>query len=146
MELVEGEGAVVESCRQTETVFNQVLLACPVAAIHGAYLWYAHMTFVHHQQKVLGEEVEQAIGTFARLPAVEIPRIVLYARAVAQFLNHFHVIFHPLLDALCPDGIAQVPEELFALHQVVLYHAYGMLGLLLRGDKKVGRIQFVFGE
>jgi hypothetical protein len=30
------------------------------------------MTLVHNEQEVIGEEVEQAIGALARLPAIEI--------------------------------------------------------------------------
>ena len=65
---------------------------------------------------------------------------------MAQFLNHFHVILHALLDALRLDGVALLVEEVNLLHQVVLDFAYGYFGLFLGSDEEVGRIDLVFVE
>ena len=78
-ELVERQRTVVKSCRQPETIFNQIPLARAVSAIHSTDLWYRDMAFVDDQQKVLREEVQQTVRTLASLSAVEIARIVLNA-------------------------------------------------------------------
>ena len=143
VKLIEGKRTVVEGCWQTETIFHQVLLAGAVATIHSSYLRNADMTLVYYQQEVFGEEVEQAVGTFALMSTVEVPRIVLDTRAMSQFLDHLHVVFHSFLDALCLDVVAQILKELLAHNQIILYHAYGFLGLFLGGDKEVGRINFI---
>ena len=101
------------------------------------------MALVHHQQEVFREEIQQAVWPFARLSAVEISRIVLDARTVTQLLDHLHVVFHTLLDALRLDSVAYTLEELLLLHQVVLNHADGAFLLFLRGYEEVGRINLV---
>ena len=116
VELFEAQRSVVECCRQTEAVFYEVLLPCPVAAVHGTNLWHAHMAFVDDGEKVFREEIKQAVRPVTRLPTVEIARIILYAAAMAQFLDHLHVVFHPLLDTLCLDCIANGVEISHAFH------------------------------
>ena len=77
------------------------------------------------------------------MSAVEISGIVLNSRAVAQFLDHLHIVLHTLLDALRLDSIAYALEIILLFHQVVLNHADGTFLLLLRGDEEVGRINLV---
>ena len=101
------------------------------------------MTLIDDQQIVVWEEVQQTVGTFARLSSVEIARVVLNARAVAQFLNHLHVVLHALLDALCLDGVAHLVEVIHLLHQVVLNLPYGDVRLFLRCHEKVGGVELV---
>ena len=62
---------------------------------------------------------------------------------MAQFLNHLHIVFHTLLDALRLDSIAYALEIILLFHQVILNHADGTFLLLLRGDEEVGRIDLV---
>ena len=143
VELLERQRTVVEGGRQSETIFHEVLLSRPVATIHGANLRNAHVALVHHQQEVFREEIQQTVWPFARLSAVEISRIVLDARTVAQLLDHLHVVFHTLLDALRLDSVAYTLEELLLLHQVVLNHADGTFLLFLRGYEEVSRINLV---
>ena len=140
VKLVERERAVVECSRKPEPELHQVGLARPVASIHGVDLWHADMALVDKHKVVFREEVEQAVGAFARVAPVEIARVVLYARAMAELLYHLHVVFHPLLDALGLDGVAQLGEIGHLLCKVVLYVAYGDVGLLLGGHEQVGRI------
>ena len=60
-----------------------------------------------------------------------------------QLLDHLHVVFHTLLDALCLDVVADALEEVHLLHQVVLYLADGTLGLFLGSDEEIGRIDLI---
>ena len=62
---------------------------------------------------------------------------------MAQFLDHLHIVFHTLLDALRLDSIAYALEIILLFHQVVLNHADGTFLLLLRGDEEVCRIDLV---
>ena len=71
-ELVEGEGAVVTGGRQTETIFDQVLLTGTVSSIHGPYLGYTDVAFVDDDEIVLGEKVEQAVRTGTFGTAIEV--------------------------------------------------------------------------
>ena len=103
------------------------------------------MALVDEEQEVLGKEVEQTIRPLARLTTVEVAGIVLNARAVTQFLDHLHVVFHTFLDALGLDGVAQLGEEVHLLDKVVLNHADGSLRLFLGGHEEVGRINLIVG-
>ena len=101
MELFKSQRTVVESCRQTETVFHEVSLAAAVSTVHRAELRNRDVTLVDEQQIVVGEEIKQTVRTIASLSAVEIA-------CIAQFL-----------------------EEGDLLHEVILYFADGDIGLLL---------------
>ena len=79
LELIESQRTVVESSRQTESVFHQIGLASPVASIHAANLRYRYMALVDNHQEVFGKEVQQTVWAFASLPAVKVARIVLNA-------------------------------------------------------------------
>ena len=71
--------AIIHGSGKPETVFYQVCLSGAVAAIHGTYLRNAHMAFVDDYEKILGEKIQQAVGTGACRTSVKIARIVFYA-------------------------------------------------------------------
>ena len=85
LKLFKLERPVVHGCRQTESVFHEVLFPCPVSSVHGPYLRDAYMTFIDHNQEIFGEEIQQAIRAGTWLPAVKIARIVFDTGAVSQF-------------------------------------------------------------
>ena len=142
--LVELQRAVVEGCGQAESVLYEVLLAGAVATVHGAYLRHADVTLVDKHKIILREEVEQAVRSLSWLASVKVARVVFYTRAVTHLLNHLHVVFYSLLDALCPDVVAKALEEVNLFYKVVLYKAYCYLCLLLGGNKQVGRVYLIF--
>ena len=72
LKLLESQGAVVEGCRQAETILHKILLACAVAAIHRVQLRHRHVALVDDQEVVFWEEVEQAVGLLSGLSAVEV--------------------------------------------------------------------------
>ena len=146
MKLLEFQRTVIEGCRQAETIFYQVLLSCPVASIHGSNLRDAHMALVNHKQEIFREEIEQAIRAFAFMSAIKIAGIVLDARTVAQFLDHFHIIFYTFLDALCLDSISNTLEEFYLFNQVVLNSTNGTFLLFFCCYEKVGWINLVIFE
>ena len=135
LKLVKRQRAVVECSRQSESILHEIALACPVASVHRTYLRHAHMALVDDHKIVLGEEVEQTIWSFSRFPAVEVSRVVLDTRAMSEFLNHLHVIFHAFLNSVRLDVVALFLEELNLLHKVVLYVADGNVGLFLCGGE-----------
>ena len=146
LELLEAQGAVVEGCWQTEAVLHEVLFAAAVTTVHAVDLWHGDVALVDEEQIVVGEEVEQTVRPFARLPAVEVATVVLDARTVAQFLDHLHVVLHALLDPLRLDAVAHLLEEGNLLHQVVLDVVDGDVRLLLRGHEEVGGVEAVVLE
>ena len=58
------------------------------------------MALVHHQEEVLGEEVDQAEGPVPRLAVSEVQRVVLDPVAEAHLLKHLEVVVRAHLDAL----------------------------------------------
>ena len=146
MELLECQRTVVEGCWQTETIFHEVRFPGTVATIHGTYLGDGDVALVDNHQIVVGEEVEQAVRAFASLSAVEVTAVVLDARAMAQLLNHLHIILHTFLYPLGLDGVTGFLEESYLFYQVVLYLPDGDIGLFLCGHEEVGRIELILLE
>ena len=142
LELVEGEGAVVERGREAEAVFHQVLLARAVAAVHGAYLRHRNMAFVDDGDEVLGKIIEKTEGSLALAASVEVARVVLYAGAVAELLYHFHVVGDALFEALGLELLALLAEKFYLLPEVELYLRHGGSLACRRGDEEVGRVDF----
>ena len=146
LELLELQRTVVEGGGQAEAVLHKVALARAVVAPHGVKLRHGGVALVDDDEDVLGEEVEEAVGTLARLAPVEIAGVVLDARAVAKFLYHLHVVLHTFLDALRPQRVALLLVVCDALAQVVLYLAQGDVGLLFRRDEDVGGKDLILVE
>ena len=57
VELLKAQRAVVERRRQAESVLHEILLAGPVATVHGADLRHADVTLVDDEQEIFREEV-----------------------------------------------------------------------------------------
>ena len=141
LEFGEGHRAVVLGCREPEPVFDEVLLAGPVAAEHGVDLRQRHVALVHDQQVILREVVDQAEGARAGGASVEVARVVLDSGAVAQLLDHLEVVFDALLDALCLHH-ASGPLEVFdLLAQVEVDLLHGRVDALLGGDEEVRGVE-----
>jgi len=145
-ELVEGERTVVAGGRQAEAVLDEVLLAGAVAAIHGPDLRDGDVALVDHQEEVLGEEVEQAVGTRPGGTAVEVAGVVLDAGAVAQLADHLEVVGDALVQALGFEEAAFALEELDLAVEVVLNLVDGAEGVLLGGHEEVGGVDAVVVE
>ena len=101
------------------------------------------MTFIYHQQEIIGEKVQQTIGPLAGFTSVEITGVVLDATAMTQFFDHFHVIFYTFLKSMRLNGIADGFKESDTFHQVVLNLAYGTLLLFFSGHEEIGWIDLV---
>ena len=98
-ELREIERPVVQRGRQPEAVLHQRLLAGDVAVVHAPHLRHAHVRLVNEQQVVLREVVEQRPRRTADLSPAEMARVVLYAGAIADLLEHLHVVAGALLQS-----------------------------------------------
>ena len=72
-------------------MLDEGALARRVALVHRPDLGHGHVGFVDHDEEVVGEVVEQAVRRFARLTAVDVPRVVLDARAESDLLHHLEV-------------------------------------------------------
>ena len=104
------ERAVVRCCWETESVGDEALLARPVAVVHAPDLRKTDVRFVHDDEvlfrvsmELVGarrEEIKQAIGTLARFTTIKVERIVFDRLTVANFPQHFEVVFGLLLQSI----------------------------------------------
>ena len=140
LELGEGQRAVVLGGREAEAVLDEVLLAGPVAAVHGVHLRQGHVALVHDEQVVLREVVDQTEGARPGGPSVEVARVVLDAGAVAQLLDHLQVVLHALLDTLRLGHASLALEVLDLLAQVEVDLLHGAVDALLGRDEEVGGV------
>ena len=140
-ELREGQRAVVLGRREAEAVLHEVLLAGAVAAEHGVDLRQGDVALVHDHQVVLREIVDQAEGARPGGASVEVARVVLDARAVAQLLDHFEVVLHALLDALRLHRTPGAFEELDLLAQVEVDLLHGGVDALFGRHEQVRGVE-----
>ena len=149
------EGSVVACCGESESVLYEVILACSVAAVHGMYLWDGDVALVHDDEHLavrcaglrgVNEIVEQAIGRRAGLSSVEIAAVILYAAAVAYFLNHFQIIFDALLDAFGIEFFALLLKIENLPCEVRLYLLDGGRDSFGRGGEDGGGVDIDGGE
>ncbi len=133
-EFLEFKRAVVERAGETEAVLHQALLSRAVAVVHRVHLWERNMAFVHKEQEVLGEIVNERQRCGADGSARNYPGIVFDARAVAQLAHHLDVVARALVDTLRLHRLAVVGKLFFALRQLDLDLADGALHLVLRRD------------
>ncbi len=137
-EFLEGERTVVHRRGQPEAVFDQRFLAGAVAAPHGPDLRHGDVAFVHDHQEILGEIVEQAEGPLTGQAFVEVARVVLDARAVAEFAHHLHVELGAFLDALGFQQSALAGKIADSGDEVVLDHLDGIHQHVAARDEEVG--------
>ena len=140
-EFAEAQRAVVHRARQAEPVVHQCLLARAVALIHAADLRHRGVRLVHHEQEILGEEVEQRVRPRARRAAGEVTRVVLDARAEPHLLEHFEVVLGAQLDALGFEQLALALEPRDALVELAADRAEREAQLVGRRHELLGRIQ-----
>lgn len=91
LELLPLERTVVHRRGQAEAVLDERALAGGVALVHRADLRHGHVRLVDHDEEVVGEVVEEAVRRLARLAAVDVPGVVLDARAESDLLHHLEV-------------------------------------------------------
>src|SRR5262249_51876245 len=110
--LLELQRTIVERGWQAEAVFDQRFLARAVAAVHRAQLWNRLVAFIDHEQRVRWQVVEQAWRRLAALASRQVARIVLDARAIADFANHLEVKLRALLEPLRLDQLVVLVQHL----------------------------------
>ena len=80
-----------------------------IASVHGSHLRESHVRLVHDKQKILREVIQQTERADTGGPSVEVAGIVFDTGAIAEFSNHFHVIFYPFIQSfrfkMFTDGI-----------------------------------------
>ena len=77
------------------------------------------MRFVHHEQEILREKIEEREGLRARRPAGEMPRVILDPVAEAHLLHHLEIVFRAHLQALRLEQFAVLLEPDDALVQLL---------------------------
>src|SRR6185503_10023802 len=118
-ELLKVQRPVVESGRQTKTVFDERAFARLVTFKHSADLWNGLVRFVDHDQRVTWKVVEQGWWRFTGFLAGQVSRIVLDAAAEAHLFDHFEIKHRALMQSLSFDKFAFMnqfrfpPLELF---------------------------------
>ena len=98
------------------------------------------MALIDDHQVVLGEVVEEAVGPLARLAPIEVAGVILDAGAVAKLLEHGEVIGDPLVEPVSLHLFPLLLEEARLLVEILLDLRHCPVGLLLGGDKEVGRV------
>ena len=96
------------------------------------------MALIDNGDEVVGEIIEQTERSRAWTTPIEITRIVLNARAIAQFLHHLKVVVHSVFQALCFKVFTNLAEILGLLKHVVLNLRHGGVEFGLRGHEDVG--------
>ena len=90
-ELVEHERPIVEGAGQPKAVVDQRELPRAVAVVHAPHLGERDVRLVDHDEKILGEIVEQARGSLAGGATAQMARIVLDAGTGADLEHHLDV-------------------------------------------------------
>ena len=130
---------VVKSCRQPESVFNEIHFARQVAAIHGTYLRNGDMALVNYSKEIFGEIIKETEWAHAGTTTVKIPAIVFNTRTVAHLAHHLNIISHTLLKSLSLQQTRLIVKELHLLAQVQLNLRNTGCHALTRGYKYIGR-------
>ena len=107
--------------------------------MHASDLRHRDMTLVDDSDEVVRKEIQQTKRTGAGTATVEIPRIVLNARTIAQLPHHLNVVVHPVLQPLGLEPLPHLTEILRLTEHIVLNLHDGSIHLVLRGDEDVGR-------
>ena len=81
-----------------------------VLLVHRTDLRHGDVALVDHDEEVVGEVVEQAVGWFARGAAVDVPRVVLDAVAETDLLHHLEVVCRAHAQSLSLEQFALALE------------------------------------
>ena len=135
LELLEGEGAVVQGRGEAEAVVHQGLLTGAVAGEHAPGLGHGHVRLVHEHEVVVREIIQQRPRGLPRGPAGEVPRVVLDPQADPRLPHHLQVEAGALLQALRFQELVALLHPLQALVELLLDGHHGPLQHLRRGDE-----------
>ena len=134
LKFVEFERAVVKRAGQAEAVLDKALFSGAVAVVHRAHLRQRDVRFIHKEQEILGEVVDERQRRRADGPPADDAGVVLDARAVAQLAQHLDIVARALADALGLDGLALSQKLCLALVELLVDLDDGALELVLRCD------------
>ncbi len=115
-------------------MLDQHVLARPVTGVLAVQLGHGDVALVDHDQVVLGEEVEQGVRRLPGRAAVEVPAVVLHARADAGLGQHLEVVLRADPEALRLEQLALLLEFLQAFPELHLDRAHRSLDDLVPGD------------
>ena len=121
-------------------MFDEGYLPGPVTAVHRPDLGHRDMAFIHHEEEVVGEVVQQAEGPLPGLTPVEVAAVVLDAAAEAELAHHLEVVGGAFLEPLAFDEAALVVEPFHLLHHVLLDFPDALVQRVLAGDEEVGGV------
>ena len=139
-ELIALERPVIGGRGQAEAVLNQHLLAGLVAVVHGLQLGAGDMAFIHHQQPILREVIDQAFRRGAGGPASQVAGVVFDAVAIAHLLEHLQVVGGALLQPLGLQQTTFPVEQVEPVMQLAANLRDRPLQPLLGGHKVLGGI------
>ena len=111
--LGEGQGTVVECRRQPKPVLHQGNLAGAVALVHAVDLGHGDVRLVDDDERVVGEEIEQAERPLPLLASAEMTRVVLDAGARSGLAHHLHVEVRALAQPLRLEETAALVSSSF---------------------------------
>ena len=140
LEFMKAEGTVIQGGGQPKAVLHQGGLARAVATVHAANLGDGDMAFIDEDQVVVRKIVEQRMGWFARLPAIQVARVILDARTKAHFAQEREIVQGALLQALAFEEFVFLLQLFEPLCQLLLDGLCGALQPTGGGDIVAGRI------
>src|SRR5438067_13829136 len=94
-ELIEVERSIIQGAGQPESILNKYRFARLIAFVHSADLRNGGVRFIHYEQKILREKIEQSEWSRPGRSSTQVPRIILDPIAEPHFLQHFQVVFGP---------------------------------------------------
>ena len=145
-EFVKGQGPVVKGGGQAEAVVHEGRLAGAVAVVHGSDLGQGDVAFVHKQQEILREIVQQGHRRGAGGAPGHHAGVVFDAGAEADLLEHLHIVLGALSDALSLQKPVVLLEELLPLLHLLPDVHEGPLHFFGRRDVVGGRINCHVGD
>ena len=89
------------------------------------------MRFIDEQKKIVGEEVEQGVGSRAGLASRKDSRIVFNARAIADLADHFEVVARSFLYSLRFDELVFRSEMSDSLDHFFFYDLQCLFALVI---------------
>src|SRR5574344_642780 len=98
------------------------------------------MAFIYKSYKIVREVIYEAEWSLTTFSPIKISRIVFNSGAVAELLNHLHIVFNPLFQTVCLVIFFYAFEIIALLDEVILYLMYPLFGPLFGCYKNICRV------
>ena len=111
-----------------------------VAVVHRLQLRTGHVAFIHDQQPVVREIINQTFGRCARLSTRQMPGVILHALAVTHLVEHLKVVLGALLQPLRLQQFAFAIETIQPISEFRTDRLNRIVQAIFRSDEVLRRI------